>query len=215
MKKLFSTILAVSILSQITFAQGQSNTTTSELPKVQESKSKGIEVGLVYSNLTDVNLKVDYKTNFYGTQIQTSDTSKGGTHLGIMGLNVNYKDKHVAGMFGYYFGASLMKSINKSEVGDSDLFVYKTQGGVSLSPTQYLTFSTDLNISYLDFKSTTSDVKVNPAAGLDILADFSTQNNMSFQVGYQVLGYSAESKSQDTKITGFVSGIITQVSYLF
>ena len=55
------------------------------------------------------------------------------------------------------------------------------------------------------------------AAGMDFSVEYAMKN-MGVQIGYQALGLNAKSTDStfnNSKITGFISGIMTQVSYMF
>ncbi len=216
MNKIILTFLAMALTSQMTMAQDQISTTTESLPEIKTQKTKGLEVGLVYSNLTDMNMKIEGSVNINGQSYNFDQTSKGGTHLGIMGLNINYKDKYVRDQFGFYFGGAYMKPINKSE-SDLKTDIFKGQVGLSYSPMDSFSLKGDINVSYISLKDNNSSIEYLPAAGIDLITELSIKD-INLQIGYQVLGLNGQSKKSsgdDLKITGAVSGIMAQVSYLF
>jgi hypothetical protein len=215
MKKSIITLLATYLFAQLSFAQGIENTTTANTSEITTEKTKGIEVGLIYSNLTDVNAKIEgtVYSNF-GTAYKVESESKGGTQLGIMGLNVNYKDRYAQELLGFYFGGAFMKRMNSSESAE-DLNFYKGQVGLMITPLDYLSINGDINMSYISFKNT-DNVEYLPAAGVDLMVEMFAKNT-SLQLGFQALGLNGKSKNSkdDLKITGFVSGVVAQVSYMF
>lgn len=216
MKKTIKALLASCLFAQISFAQGIENTTMANTAEITTEKTKGIEVGLIYSNLTDVNMKIE--GTFYsntGDSYKFDSDSKGGTHLGIMGLNVNYKDRYAQEMLGFYFGGSFMKRMHSSE-SENEVNLYKGQVGLMITPVEHFSINGDLNLSYLDIKSDTSGFKYLPAIGADLMVEMFAKNT-SLQVGFQALGLNGTQKDSttDLKVTGFISGVVAQVSYMF
>jgi hypothetical protein len=218
MKNIFATMVTIGLLAQMSFAQDLTNTTNKKIENNLMEKSSGVEVGLMYTNLTDVYMKVDGTYTNNGNKYNYSESNKSGTHLGALGININYKDKTALNLFGYYFGAAILQSINTSEARNAVNF-YKTQGGMSFTPVKQFSLYTGLNVSYMDIleKNNNSSIEYAPAAGMDFIVEYSL-NKIGFQVGYQVLGLNGtpkDSYSEDLKVTGFVSGITTQISYMF
>ncbi len=150
----------------------------------------------------------------WGGSYKMDQVSKGGTHLGIMGLNVNYKDRYAQDLLGFYFGGAFMKRMHSSE-SEQDLNIYKGQVGLMITPLEYLSINGDINMSYLSFKND-DYFEYLPAAGVDLMIEMFAKNT-SLQVGFQALGLNGKSKNSqdDLNVTGFISGVVAQVSYMF
>ena len=133
MKNIFTAMLAIGLFAQTSFAQDLTNRTNKKLEPLDVEKTSGIEVGMIYSNLTDVNIKFEGSYTYSRKTTNFNETAKGGTHVGALGINVNYKNKTALNSFGYYYGAAILQSINTSEASNAINF-YKTQGGMSYSP---------------------------------------------------------------------------------
>lgn len=212
-----STLLSALVItfSMAAFAQ---NSTTSGKSNAYQSKHKGIKAAVVYSNLTDVSGKSTVDGTYGNSSgneyhFTRTDTYHNGTHLGLAGINVGYKDDYAFGSLGYEASGSILKSINKSESEDS-ITVYKVQGDLVLPLSDMFSLLGGLNVSYFSF-SNNAGVKVTPAAGLDIGVQ-GQFGDVGVMLGSQTLGMNAESKENSSyKSEALVSGFITQVSYTF
>jgi hypothetical protein len=200
----------VTILSVTAFAQGRESVSTTQVGSQDVQRTKGVHAGIVYSNITDASLTASV-SNDIG---KFEDTSKGGVQLGLMGLNVGYKDKYHFGNVGLDASATILKAINKNEA-DSKLTVYKIQAGGILPIGDKFSINGGLNVSYFGGIDSPG-VKFEPAAGLDLSVQMDI-NNFGIMIGTQYLGYNAKAQGggSDLKVTGYVDGVITQVSYMF
>lgn len=212
MKSVYFSILAIAF--SITAAAQGSGVSNATMNQQAASKTKGIQAGIVYSNLTDVSAKYELDSPYSGY----NDTAHGGTQLGLIGLNVGYKDKYVFGSIGFSASGTLLKPLNKSEAGDdTNMLIYKVQGDLIVPLSDAFSLVGGLNVSHFTGMSHASTTTYEPAAGADAGVQVDLKSNISILVGAQLLGMSAKLKNSAVtgKIAGFADGVLTQVSYTF
>ena len=76
-----SVSLFLSLVSATSIAQIGSGVSVTKAPVESITKSKGVTVGLVYSNLSDVTYKSKGTQTLKGSTTDTDDTSTSGTHV--------------------------------------------------------------------------------------------------------------------------------------
>lgn len=216
-----STITLCMVLAAST-VQAQSDLGESKMKTAtqsSETKTKGIVVGLVYSNLTKVDARSTYDKQLgNGATTSVTDSMSDDTHAGLAGLNVGYKNYYAWGPLGFDASATVFKGINKSET-PADTTIYKIQSNVVYPFTNNLSIAGGLNISYIDFKPG-MDVKIEPGVGgqIGLQADF---KNIGVMLGYQAIGarykydMTTNFRTSTATIDYLISGMVSQVSYTF
>ncbi len=217
--KSITSYLCITLLAASAFAQsdvGQSNTTTYMQPS--DTKTRGIVVGLVYSNLTDVQGKSSTTEARNGITTYDTQDTRNGTHVGIYGLNFGYKNNYAWKYLGFNASGTVFKGVNVSEI-PSKITIYKAQGDVVYPFTDILSLSGGLNLSYFDgLNSNELKYEAGPGGEVGLQADV---RGVGILVGYQALGLRIKGEYKGTNYsyssTGeiLVSGFITQVSYTF
>jgi len=212
-----SVLLSLLVTMIAVTASAQNSLTASGAAPASANKTKGIQAGIVYSNLTDASSKFSADTN-HG---KVEDTTHSGMHLGLMGINFGYMDKYAFGSFGFEASGSILKPINGSEA-ETKLTIYKIQGAAVVPFNDMISAVGGLNVS--KFTNTDSDSDIQAGAGLDLGIQFGI-NNVNIKVGMQAL--SAQTKgtvyeftdgsynTYESKNDLVFSGFLTQVSYVF
>lgn len=217
--KSITSYLCITLLAASAFAQsdvGQSTAITHMQPV--DSKTRGVVVGLVYSNLTDLQVKWSSTSTSNGIATTASDESKDGTHIGLYGLNLGYKNNYAWKYLGFNASGTIFKGLNGSET-PSKLTIYKAQGDVVFPLTDNLSLSGGLNLSYFDgLNLDYTKYEAGLGGEIGIQGDM---KGVGILVGYQTLGVKIKSESKSatysSSMTGDVlaSGFITQISYTF
>jgi hypothetical protein len=184
--------------------------------------SKGLVVGLVYSNLSDSKSTSEFKSTYNGVKLSDrEETFTSGIHAGLMGLHLGYKDIYASGTWGINAGLQVLRGLNGSET-PSKLNIYKVLGDVVLPLTDHLALSAGLNVSYFDGYAD-NDFKVYPGLGAQVGAEV-RMNQVALLVGAQLLSIRADYTATDYdggvykaegKTNSLYSGVITQLSYTF
>ncbi len=215
--------LSVLFFSSLAFGQGLETSSKTRSVSDRQMGSKGFVAGLVYSNLTDINLKTSITSYRDGVKIKDdSDSSKSGTHIGLMGLNLGYKSLYSFGSFGFDGGLQILRGINGSEF-PSNINIFKAYGDLILPVNDRAALSIGLNLSHFDGLAE-GDTKTELSAGAQAGVEFRIEK-ATLMLGYQMLGITEKFSSSyasngstfksDGRFEGLISGFITQVSYTF
>lgn len=219
-------ILAIACFTSLNaMAQYKEGSSQARMKTSSKDGSKGVVVGLVYTNLTDSSNKYSATTSINGAKTETSDTNKYGIHAGFYGLNLGYKNLYVGGSsMGFNAAAQILKPLNASEVPQK-VTLYKILGDFVFSASDMVSLSAGLNVSYFDklgedLEGSTIEPGVGGQLGVEIRL-----NQVSVLIGTQAVGLTQKyiyrdssggaTVVSDQKNELFLSGFITQLSYTF
>lgn len=207
MKK-FAIILALAT-SVNAFAQTNDSTARVNVKEMDQSQ-KGFYVGADYMNLTDVHSKINYKTSY----ASGSDTSVGGTQLGMAGVTLGYVRTPDRG-FGFSGGVRLLEAFNKSEYGEMKLQTIVPEANLTLAMNRLLVGYAGLNAAA--FTGSTAATKFQTNLGAQAGLGLRLNSNVAINAGYTMLNQKMTEKSgSDSYDVEFqISGFNTNVVYVF
>ncbi|MFZ3231194.1 MAG: hypothetical protein WA160_13385 [Pseudobdellovibrio sp.] len=207
MKSICSVFL-ISMFSICTLADANISVAGVRADKVTIAKSKGFQVGVVYSNLS--NILLDGSTNFKGDA--NYQAIKGGKHVDFAGFNIGYKNNYAFGPVGFEVSATALKGFYSTELVTMGT-IYKIQSALVIPLLDTFNVYGGVNVSHFGSAPGTT---YSPAVGSDFGAKVDV-GAIGMRFGFQTLGYSAQSSNSSVsdKSSGYISGISTEVAYTF
>ena len=219
--KSVSTLCIVTLMALTSFAQNNASQTNARLARESTTKSKGMTVGFIYSNLSESKFKATTKIVSSSGDTETiSIDSNGGTSAGLYGLDVGYKNNYAWGPLGFNTALAVLKGLNKSELPASLTFI-KLQGNVVYPIQDIWSISSGMNITDITGQDPSlTHLKYQPWIGgqFGVQADIGP---VGILLGYQTIGVKVTGNGKESGATfdvdgeGYTSGIISQVSYTF
>lgn len=198
----FSAQIAVSQLNQTEVVE---QTTTVDSP------IKGIFVGMEYMNITDVSMRYTVRSSDY--LYYNSDTSKGGTQLGVTGISLGYKFEIDKGLLPARFtmGGRLLQSFNKNEYGTDKItfIVPEVNAGVLLG--KYVELFGGVSIPVI--RGSEQINKYESRGGLNAGLVISPNENIGIKLSSSVFMFHIEDKidssafTADVLLSGFAAGL--------
>lgn len=195
-----------------TFAQGGNTTTSNSSMRKMDDRKTGIYVGLTYMNLSDI--KMDYKAKHKPTGTKFSDSSTGGTHLGMAGIAAGYDRTPDFGL-GFNAGAQLMESFNRSEYGDTKLYIVMPQANLTVAANRMLTAYAGGNVAVWSGSSAAN--KYQSQLGLQAGLGLRFSKDIALSAGYTMMNQKYETTEDNIEIDAEfrVSGFNSALVYTF
>lgn len=204
MKKLV--IVFVLLTSISSFAQ--SNSLSTNVSKSKGKSQKGFYMGLDYMNLTDLQIKYKFKSD-YGNH---SGRSERGTSLGVGGVTLGYNQTPDRG-FGFSAGARFLEAINRSEYGDQKLQMIIPEGNITLAASSLFTIYAGLNAAVWTGSTAATQYKTQLGAQAGMGLRFT--KNLALNAGYTMMNQKYSETDDylteyelEMQISGFTSSLV-------
>jgi hypothetical protein len=208
------------LVSSIVNAQQPGGVSTVKNEPSPIQKSRGVKIGLNFSNLSDIYLKAQNTIRKSSPKLNATADGRTGESMQVLGLSLGHKDNYYFGDYGYDTSATIYKALN-TKSADAKLTIIKSEGDLVYPYTNAISFLAGLNISYAaGFE--TSDYGTRPSAGFQLGMQYET-NGIGILLAYQSLGFNINGSytnpssgfRAETDETIMTSGLTTQLSYTF
>lgn len=221
-------LVLVSVLSMNVFAQESVNQSVNkeDLGSYSDSRTSGVSLNLLYSNLSDSSSRVINTANV-GNQAMTSNENLTDTAgVSFYGLGIAL-EKPLQAQISWNVGLGIYRGPFSTVVGSTNINIYKPEANLLYAVNPMLQIYGGLNTAYLDLSSVdipggstfSEAMKFGGQAGLEMKL-----HSFVFAAGYQFLRGSTVTKSSNAGAAGGflsstndyqVGGFTTQIGYIF
>lgn len=208
MKKLVITLIltySATVLAQ----QGQTIESRNTLPK-QSSTLRGFFVGVDYMNLTDMTSS----STSTRSGVRTSESTQGGTHLGMGGIRMGYNQAPDIG-FGFNAGLRLLQTMNASEAGGGKAQMLIPDVNLIYAVNRIFVPYVGVNTTFLTSENSTADYQNRIGGQLGLGVRFTRKMMMSIGSTLVSLGTKYQDTKDETEGEFQLNGFTTNLTYTF